>query len=677
MSYIDKNSNIVISARLTDTGRLLLSKGLLTFDTFRLGDSEIDYTTLGSGYDISKNIDLRAKSNNPNIKTPLFPTPISTTPDVNISTLQDNIIQTIIEAPELGFFMSGTTGTTLIYTAKTSTDYTYQADSIIPLSGLTGSTQYVPVRKSSGYGSNTYEPKYGDFVLVKMSNDLLTSPISQNLTETPVPYLWYRVQGTTGSLSADTLNVQLDRDFAYFPGYVGSNYCWASFYPGSGHTFSEGGFYSGGTVWNMNNVWGGNQVGIDIASYEGFEDYGSEDYIGSKEYYGYNLPSTSATTFCDKVNSISIIHYTNPQTCENQTEKKLGQQFYVDTSTNNSEYPSLVIPTLMWHQETTGTTIGHVFQGSGTTQYVPSPISPNPTNIEYYHLTDEFGNPVGRLFPQLHTFTIDDQELVSALSYKSNRNWTLPAVTTNLVSDLDGVIDGTQALYVTYLLASNTGYTTGIHSKYIQCVDFENSTSGPCIPTDVKAVQLSFPSQFPFLEVSGSTGWHADTLYAVVQRTTIGTDPVPNGWRLIDLTSSIDSHVVGEQIDKINLQNSLFNITNDLYINSGTTYNLHDFINIPLTTEPNLLQFGDESFFYGNVKLKGVSNKYRTKFDFTISPTEYNTSVNPTYPNSGQNVHISEVGVYSGNDLVAIGKMNLPIEKTPNSTVIIEMAFDL
>ena len=53
MSYIDKNSNVVISARLTDKGRQLLSKGLLTFDTFRLGDSEIDYTTLGSGYDIS------------------------------------------------------------------------------------------------------------------------------------------------------------------------------------------------------------------------------------------------------------------------------------------------------------------------------------------------------------------------------------------------------------------------------------------------------------------------------------------------------------------------------------------------------------------------------------------------------------------------------------------------
>ena len=48
MSYIDKNSNVVISARITNKGRQLLSKGLLTFDTFRLGDSEIDYSTFSN-----------------------------------------------------------------------------------------------------------------------------------------------------------------------------------------------------------------------------------------------------------------------------------------------------------------------------------------------------------------------------------------------------------------------------------------------------------------------------------------------------------------------------------------------------------------------------------------------------------------------------------------------------
>ena len=39
---------------------------------------------------------------------------------------------------------------------------------------------------------------------------------------------------------------------------------------------------------------------------------------------------------------------------------------------------------------------------------------------------------------------------------------------------------------------------------------------------------------------------------------------------------------------------------------------------------------------------------------------------------------ISEVGVYDVNkNLVAVGKMNMPIEKVPNSTIIIEIAFDL
>jgi signal peptidase I len=677
VSYIDKNSSVVISARLTDKGRQLLSKGLLTFDTFRLGDSEIDYSTLGSSYDISLNIDLRAKSNNPDLKTPLFPTATSTFPDVGIPTLQDNIIETIVDSPELGFFVTGTTGTSVSYTAQTSTDYLYQADTIIPLSGLTGYTNVIPVLQSSNYGPNTYEPKIGDYMLVKMSNDELNVVLSEDIVETnlPVPYLWFKIQDIFGSLSANTLYVELDRTFPYFDSYSGSNFSRAYIFPGDENSFSDNGFYSGGTVWNMNNVWSYNQEGVILSSYEGFESYGSEDFIGSKEYYGYTteIQNSTGSTFCDWVNSIGIIHYTNPQTCENQTEKKFGQKLYIDEDLN--EYPSIVMPTLMWHRELSGNSIGHVFTASGDSKFVT--LGGEETEIMYYSMADEFGNLVGRLFPDLHTFTIDDQELVAAMSYKSNRNWTLPRINVELESNLDGVIDGTQSMHVTYLLTSSSGYTTGLHSKYIVCANFE-TLGGDCPPTENKALRLSFPSgQLPFMEISGGTGWYADRLYAVLQRTSIDTIPTPGDWVLLDLTSNITNHNVGDRIDKINLENSSFVITNTLYNTSGTTYDLHGYINIPLTTEPNLLQFGDEKFFYGNVLTKGVTTKYRTKFNFTISPTEFNTSINPTFNGSGQNVHISEVGVYSGNDLVAIGKMNLPIEKTPNSTVIIEMAFDL
>lgn len=672
MSYIDKNNTVVVSARLTDKGRQLLSSGLLTFDTFILGDSEIDYSTLGTGYDITLNNDLRAKSCNPKVKTPLFPTSTSTTPNVNIPTLTPIILETITQAPELGFFYSGGTGYSATFTAKTSTDYMYQADTIIPLNSITGTSSTVSVNQGPTYSGNTYEPMEGDFMLVKMSNDELTLPLDQSTVEN-VPYLWYKVQSKTGSLSANTLEVTLDRDFAYFPGYGGGNYSLAYFFP-SGNPFTSGGLYDDGKVWNMNNVWSDNIAGVQLGTYEGFDSYGSQNFIGSKEYYGYTSEIENVqtgNTYCDYINSIGIIHFTNVQDCENQTEQILGQKLYIDKESN--EYPSLEMPTLMWHREFgTGATIGHTFSGTGSPKYVT--LGGDDTDIKYFDLGDEYGNLVGRIFPDLHTFTIHDQELVAAMSYKSNRNWTLPTPKWENVSDTDGVIDGTQNLYVTYLFKSNSGYTTGVHAQNIVCANFELEE---CPPTLEKAVEISFTNgQFPFMTTSGGTGWYADEFYILAQRVALGSNPNPSGWRIMDYTSDIDNHTLGDRIDPMNMDNSIFRITNSRY-NSGTTYNLHDYINIPTTSETDLLQFGDESLFYGNVRTKGITTKYRTKFDFTISPVQFNTSSNPTYDGSGQNVHISEVGVYSGSDMVAVGKMNLPIEKTPGTTVIIEMAFDL
>jgi hypothetical protein len=670
VSYIDKNSSVVVSARLTNKGRELLSTGLLTFDTFRLGDSEIDYTTLGSSYDITLNNVLRAKSSNPDIKTPLYIDNLTTTPDVNIPQLTPIIIDSVIQSPTLGFFNGDLTATTITFTAKTTTDYVLQSDAIISLSGLTGTTNIVNINQSTNYSGNTYEPTEGDFLLVRMSNDELTSPLNSGVIDIATPFLWFKIQNVSGSLSANTLQVTLDRNFPYFPGYVGSNYSEVYIFP-SGNPFTTSGLYSGGTVWNMNNVWSYNIPGVDTITYEGFDKYGSENFIGSKEYFGYTseLQNNTGNTFCNWINSIGIIHFSNVQTCDNQTENILGQKFYIE---ENDEYPSLAIPTLMWHRET-GNTIGHIFKGIGSEILIKS--EGVDTKIKYYNLADQFNNVVGRIFPDLHTFTIDDQELVAALSYKSNRNWSLPTLQTDTKTSSDGIIDGTQNLFVTYLLESTTGYTTGLHCQNVVCVNF--GELGDCPPSLKKSVEVVFPAgQLPHMSVSGGTGWYADRLYLLVQRKPLGQNPEPDEWRIIDVTSSINLHTPGNRINPINLENTTFTITNTLY-SGATIYNLHDYINIAETSETNLLQFGDESFFYGNVITKGLTTKYRTKFNFTIEPTKFNKSVNPTYENSGQNIHISEVGVYSGTDLVAIGKMNLPIEKKPETTVIIEMAFDL
>jgi hypothetical protein len=684
VSYIDKNSNIVISARMTNEGRKLLSLGLLTFDTFRLGDSEIDYRTLGPSYDITLENIMRAKAENPDLKTPLLPTVNATNSYLSIPTLSPVILETLTTAPRIGFFEYGS-GSTIEYTAYTDTIcHVLQADTVINLAGLTGGTN-VPVSQAPTYGSNTYEPQVGDLMMVKMSNDELVTTQNQAVVElnTPVPYLWYKVQNIiSGTLAGNDLVVEIDRNFASFPSYAGSNYCWTTFYPlGTGTTingsnsnslFSDGGFFSGGCVWNMNNVWTYPIPGVNPASYETFNDYGSESYVGSKEYFGYTseIPLTqSANTACYLIPSVSIIHYTNKETCDNQSELKYGQKFYIDTTVPAS--PQLIMPTLMYHKNT-GTTIGYTFSGSGFTEYVT--LSGSNTTVYYTPLVDREGSSIGRIFPELQMFTIHNQELVAALSYKSNRNWTLPTLNTQLGSLIDGIIDGTNVLYLSYMLESTSGYTSGLHCQNIVCV---TTTDCECNPTDFKTVNVTLPNQFPYMNVSGGTGWYADKFYVLAQLQPLGTDPDPTQWIIMDYTADIVGHTVGNRIDPNNLVTSVFEITNTDYTN-GTTYNLNDFITIPQISESEKLQFGDERFFFGNVEAVGVTDKYRTKFVFTASPTMFNWSTNPSWPNSNQKVHISEVGIYDVNKkLVAIGKMNLPIEKVSNATIIIEVAFDL
>ena len=682
MSYIDKNSNIVMSLNMTNEGRRLLSLGKLTFDTFRLGDSEIDYTTLGPTYDITLENVIRAKPLNPDIKTPLFPTPTSTSSFLAVPNLSEVIVQTLTNAPRIGFFEYGT-GTTIEYTAYTDTIcHVLQADAIIPISGTTGGTS-VSVYQAPTYGSNTYEPKIGDLMLVKMTNDELVATQNQAVVElnTPVPYLWYQVQGVTGSLSANTLQVEIDRDFASFPNYTGPNYCWTTFYPlGSGsskdYLFSDGGFFSGGCVWNLNNVWSYPIPGVNPLTHETYNNYGSESYVGSKEYFGYTseIPLTfSANPACHLVPSISIIHYTNKETCDSTSELKYGQSFYVDTTIPES--PKLIMPTLMWHRSTTGSTIGYVFSAtsSGTSQFVT--LSGNNTTIEYYPLVDGYNVSVGRLFPELQMFTIDDQELVAALSYKANRNWTLPTVEASVVSNTDGIVDSTENLYLTYLLKSNSGYTTSLHCQNIICVNFPAVN---CPPTIRQAVEVQFPlGQLPYMMVTGGTGWYSDEFYILAQRQPLGTYPDPTQWTLMNYTSGITNHIAGNRIDPTNLESTTFLVTNTDYIN-GATYDLSNFIKIPQIAETDYLQFGDERFFFGNVEATALRTRYRTQFVITVPPNLYNTSINPTWANSNQRVHITDLGIYDVNkNLVAMGKFNLPIDKVPNVTLILQATIDI
>ena len=100
----------------------------------------------------------------------------------------------------------------------------------------------------------------------------------------------------------------------------------------------------------------------------------------------------------------------------------------------------------MWHRRNdvgtgSGTTLGMRFVSDVVKKTITNPKG-GATDIEYYDLiefsgmsvTPETPLAVGRVFPNLKIVVIDNEELLAAMSYKSNRNYTLPDLSANLTT---------------------------------------------------------------------------------------------------------------------------------------------------------------------------------------------------------------------------------------------------
>ena len=108
---------------------------------------------------------------------------------------------------------------------------------------------------------------------------------------------------------------------------------------------------------------------------------------------------------------LGVIHYTN-----NSPANVYGEGFLLDNV-------KLEIPTIMWHKNITPK-LGLTLTPKNGLKLLTGDTK--SLNINYYDLCDNWDNVVGKVFPDLKIFVIEDQELLFALSYKSNRSWTLP-----------------------------------------------------------------------------------------------------------------------------------------------------------------------------------------------------------------------------------------------------------
>ncbi|MFW6246589.1 MAG: hypothetical protein ACOC22_00235 [bacterium] len=437
MAFIDKKDPVVLNVKITSKGRETLSEGHLHFRYFAIGDSEIDYQFLKdsknlpdsasrsvSQYNVFDGKALRPVDKNPDILS--FITKNFNTADELFNQVQYNRLTSVpsiswsVEnsVESIGFFSRNGDN----FTFKTTPDFVKQPDIKIDLSDVQ-SGRTLNLYQSDDYGAIRDEPEIGDYLMVRWVGDKtdLEDTTSYEIdSEQPAPILFYKIVNiVSGSLTNDNLVVEVDRDLPWLRdgGYrfVGAMVFYPDVQLNVEQRFSTD--YASEALlsflqncqcdtiifpfWKLSIIYTENIAGVATNDKQ-YHQYKTNKYNGFVRYIQNQEPTHK---------KLGVIHYSNVSPANVYAE-----QFLRDT-------PRLYLPTIMWHKSSTGK-LGLTLKASGD----PKTITGVETSLNtvYYDLTDLDGNVVGKVFNDLKLFVIEDQELLFAMSYKSNRSWTLP-----------------------------------------------------------------------------------------------------------------------------------------------------------------------------------------------------------------------------------------------------------
>ena len=502
-------------------------------------------------------------------------------------------------------------------------------------------------------------------------------------------------------------------------------------------------------IWNMNIPWSESPAGLDSGLYKDYTQFGSVGFLGTKEYFGYASSSGQTTTsevyynnsFGDRVvvtpeeqKAISIIHYTN-QTIDLFYGEKFALEPFdddFDDTTGQARNFRLHLPWLMWHKNPEccfGETF-YVdppnFDGLNlfTVQYIKSSknLDMNNPGIRYYNLwdthmlVDGFPSRVGKVFPDQKLIVIDDEEIIAAMSYKANRNWTLPApklslITPNTCGDLTTSIDGlltgnSETLYVTYRFSNSNLFTNSLHSNYYVKIQGPNISCNPessqnvgvrfggefgCLnfmdnpPTTTTTTHfLTTTTTMPYITTTttlcpdvcvDNKGFFAETFQIICQKVQGNERPVASEWKIIDFTDQLNPTKINGLITQDGLTGNTFVITPELYDNAPV-YDLNDYISLtPQGFSGSQLNFGDEYYFYGNLETDIQATIYEMRYKVNLSQAEFLTSSNPTWtPNTPP--YMTEVGLYdSDKNLMIISKLQSPVQRQGIQQLLVKFDF--
>ncbi len=717
MGYILKNTSGLINTVLTDAGRQAMSKGLFDIAYFQVGDSEVCYdcvdgnistfNVLQADYNIQNKTPVPQK-NKAEIKYPLFVDSNSGS-TFGIPFQNSQIDDIFNSAAPLGFF----TGDSGSFSAFTTSAYTYSSSWIADLSTFaSGNTFQLSYSACQSYTANT---QVGDYCVVYMDGVGGCGTWSGNF-----PILFYQVVAITGSTTATTgtVTVEVDRTIPDFDAMGVTGNARVYFFPSGMQPFYDAftpsyywptdafNFESNCDIssdfvkiWNMNIPWTESPAGYAYPDLD-YNYFQSSGYCGTKEYLGYNSNAgqtdTSSTyyynTFAEQINlspsnqkAIAIIHYTNHD-IDNYYGEKFATEIFDPTqsgATGQLGNFRLDLPWLMWHKST-GATMGESFYTDprgfdslnlDEVEYIQSSVNSNQVDpgLRYYHLWDTnpnsngYPNRVGKVWPDLKILTIDDDELVAAMSYKSNRNWTLPAPKLGLIvpntfnntagSDV-GVLSGTgQTMWVTYTF-TNTAFTQSLHCNYYTNI----SGTNPDCPPDSADITIRFAGEFPFLNSnpgSSPSGFTANNIKILAQKVTGSTRPNPANWVEIDVTDQLSATSVNGYITFSGLTGTTLQLTNDMYTGASSNYRLENYIDLPQTGDTQM-NFGSEYFFYGSLKTDIQATIYEMQYMVNLGQAQFGHSSNPTW-NGTVPPYVTEIGLYNLNkDLMIISKVQSP-----------------
>ena len=416
MAFIEKTDPVVLNIKLTTKGRELLSTGNLSFKYFAIGDSEIDYTfDKATGLNpFNANI-LRPVDNNPKILS-FIPKTLSGDPYNVISSIPASTYLVTNNAGSIGFF-TNLTGNT--FTFIVDGNHIKQPDVMINMSGIAGGTT-LNLLKAPAYGTSGNEPAIGDLLLVKWTvNKDTTGYTSQK--SYPTPYLIYKITSKTGTLGANNLVVTVDRKIPNFTGMGATAkagamilYNYINFSGSTIFTDLSSDYLDESVLtflqnsqcptvifpfWNMSIIFTDEIAGVQLGN-KTYAEFNTKGYGGFVSYIQNQQPY---------YRKLGVIHYTN-----DSPANVYAEGFYLNTAV-------LDVPTIMWHKSAIPK-LGAKFIAASGNGYTLINLG-----IHYYDLVDA-SNPtviVGKVFDELKMFLIEDQELLYAMSYKSNRSWTL------------------------------------------------------------------------------------------------------------------------------------------------------------------------------------------------------------------------------------------------------------